>query len=263
MKSTAAAPPEQNGSVPSVFLKDLKRLEPDAQFEFFPPDLVKSSDGVVYYAKMGTIPRRTHLYRAEVKLLKLLEDRASGFVPKALASGTFVRKETKSGPETYRTCFLYGWEQLRPLTSDSAKTLARSLARKVHSCEGSDRFGIYNPTSRSSTPTEGGSYPSWKECYKALIAGALSRLPSSEYAGLRQKGEEIKKRRVFITSFDRDCLQPCEFRRVIPVLLNSGKLMIRPVLIHGNLWNNYWVRPPKLSKKDQDPLTHLSDWRYG
>jgi hypothetical protein len=36
------------------------------------------------------------------------------------------------------------------------------------------------------------------------------------------------------------------FCSVIPWLLNPKRLGIQPVLIHGNLWANHWVRPLKL-----------------
>src|SRR5258708_7192863 len=85
--NTTAAPPVLNGSVPPTFLQHLTALEPDAQFEFLPPDLIKSSNDVLYHAKTGTIQKPVRLHKAEAKLINILNDVAPQLVPKVIASG--------------------------------------------------------------------------------------------------------------------------------------------------------------------------------
>ena len=198
-KNAILPPPEPNGSVPQIFLKHLTELEPGAQFEFSPPDLIISSDAV-YSAKTGTISKRTQLREAEAKMLKLLDKRAPGLAPPLLASGFFTRFDQELNQETYRTYFLYKWEELRPLSSASAEVLARRLANEVHAYKGSKGYGIYDPTDRSPNRIEHSSYWSWKACFSALMDGVLSRLRHLNYPVLCTKGTILKKRYICIQS---------------------------------------------------------------
>lgn len=197
-KNSTVAPPGQNGSVPKIFLRHLINIEPNAQFEFYQPDLIKSP-GAIYYAKTSTIPKPMKLRRAEAELIKFLDQVAPGLAPDLIASGSIKNLiDTGLGCETYRSYFLYKWEELRPLSSSSAETLARRLANDVHSHIGPNGFGIYNP---NSDPTEGVSYTSWEECFSTLMAGTLFRLETLGYPRLCYKGNKIKKRHVLNPNF--------------------------------------------------------------
>lgn len=189
--------PGPNGSVPDIFLGHLKAREPEAQFEFFPPDRIQSSSGALYYVKTGAIPKHIKFKDGETKLVQILRDRAPGLTPKVIASGSFTRDDAVLGHKTYRTYFLYEGEELRPIMSTSAQTLAQRLAEEIHSYQGPHGFGIYNPTRPGPNQNGGGVYSSWRECYDALIACSLSRLVGSRYGGLCSKGKEIRERYVF------------------------------------------------------------------
>ncbi|KAF9786185.1 Fructosamine/Ketosamine-3-kinase [Thelephora terrestris] len=202
--------------VPKIFLKHLNKLEPDAQFTFSLPRL-KSSSGAAYYAKIGTTSEHPQ-YIAEAESLKALDIAAPGLVPKVLASGFFTGDDEESEPGVGRPYFLSEYKDLRSLSSASAEVFGRRLAEEVHSYKGLNGFGFHVPTYCGQTRMENGWHSSWAKCYDALIAGLLSHLTSSGYSALRTKGEQVRK-------------------RVIPVLLDPDRLVVQPVLIHGDLWS--------------------------
>jgi hypothetical protein len=189
--NTTVAPPEQNGSVPLVFLQHLIELEPHARFEFFPPDLIKSSNGVTYHARTSTIPKPIKLHIAEAGLIRILDNAASKLTPQVLASGYTTQYDRTLGFETSRRYFLYKPEMFRPLSSAAAVLLAHLLAHRVHSYGGPDGFGVYDPTDRGRR--EDDRYPLWKDYYNALFLRALSRLTPPKYPDLYDKGMKIKK----------------------------------------------------------------------
>lgn len=239
----------KSASVPSIFLPHLKKLEPNARFEFLPPDLIKSSNrGKIYYAKMGIIPRRREVHRAEAKLVKILDESAPKLALTVLASGFFTCNDGGSGSKTYRTYFLYEGRQLMSLSLASARILGERLAKEVHSRKYPHGFGIYSSRNHRSDKSDHDCYPSWDKCFDALIGGALSRLDCEVYPALCDKGQKVKKQYVLETKFERDYLQHSKFCSVVPVLLSPQRLVIKPVLIHGNLWEDIWVRLLKLRK---------------
>ena len=220
--------------VPKIFLKHLNKLEPDAQFTFSLPRL-KSSSGAAYYAKIGTTSEHPQ-YIAEAESLKALDIAAPGLVPKVLASGFFTGDDQESEPGVGRPYFLSEYKDLRSLSSASAEVFGRRLAEEVHSYKGLNGFGFHVPTYCGQTRMENGWHSSWAKCYDALIAGLLSHLTSSGYSALRTKGEQVRKRHVFNAKFERYRLRQSAFCRVIPVLLDPDRLVVQPVLIHGDLW---------------------------
>lgn len=238
--------------VPKIFLKHLNKFEPSAQFTFSPPRL-KSSSGTSYYAKIGTTSEQSQ-YTAEAESLKALDTAAPGLVPKVLASGFFTQDDEESEPGVGRPYFLSEYKDLRSLSSASAKILGRRLAEEVHAYKGLSGFGFHVPTYCGPTRMENGWYSSWAECYDALIGGLLSHLTSSRYSALRTKGEQVRKRHVFGTNSELRSSATIGTFRVIPVLLDPDRLVVQPVLIHGDLW----VRMPKLHK-GSNQLTHVSE----
>jgi len=238
---------------PGIFLKHLEKLEPDAQFTFSPPRL-KSSSGTKYYAKIGTGSEHAQ-YTAEVESLKALDTASPGLVPKVLASGFFVQGDEESKPGTGRPYFLSEYKELGSLSSEAATVLGRRLAEEVHSYKGTSGFGFHVPTYCGPTRMENGWYSSWDKCYDALIAGLLFHLKSSRYSTLRAKGEQIRRRHVFDTQLERDPQQSFASSRVIPALLDPDKLVVQPVIIHGDLW----VRTLNI-RNNLDRLTCVSEW---
>ena len=238
--------------VPKIFLKYLDKLEPNTRFTFSPPRL-KSSSGVTYYAKIGTASEHAQ-YIAEVESLKALDAAAPGLVPKVLASGFFAQDDEESKPGTGRPYFLSEYKDLRSLSSTSAAILGRRLAEELHSLKGTRGFGFHVPTYCGPTRMENGWYSSWDKCYDALIAGLLSQLTSPRYSALCTKGEQVRKRCVssILTPKDAAYNYPCFFR-AIPKLLDPDRLVIQPVIIHGDLW----VRNSKATQ--QYKLTCLSE----
>jgi protein-ribulosamine 3-kinase len=221
--------------VPKIFLKYLNKFEPNAQFTFSQPRL-KSSSGATYYAKTGTTSEHAQ-YVAEVESLNALDVAAPGLVPKVLASGFFTQDDGESKPGTGRPYFLSEYKDLRSLSSTSAKILGRRLAEEVHSHKSTRGFGFHVPTYCGPTRMENGWYPSWDKCYDALIAGLLSHLTSSRYSALRTKGEQVRKRHVSSTPNPKKIVcNHSYFFRVIPKLLDPERLVIQPVIIHGDLW---------------------------
>ena len=190
--------------VPSIFLKHLNKLEPNAQFTFSPPRL-RSSSGANYYAKIGTASENAQ-YVAEVESLKALDIAAPGLVPKVLASGFFTQDDQESKPGAGRPYFLSEYKDLRSLSPASATVLGRRLAEEVHSYKGTNGFGFHVPTFCGPTRMDNGWYSSWEKCYDALIAGLLSHLKSSRYSTLRAKGEQVRQRYVHDTKLRRDRL---------------------------------------------------------
>ena len=178
--------------VPSIFLKHLNKLEPNAQFTFSPPRL-RSSSGAIYYAKIGTASEHAQ-YIAEVESLSALGTAAPGLVPKVLASGFFAQGDEESKPGTGRPYFLSEYKDLRSLSSSSAAILGQRLAEEVHSYKGTKGFGFHVPTYCGPTRMENGLYSSWDKCFDALIAGLLFHLKSSRYSTLRAKGEQVRQR---------------------------------------------------------------------
>jgi len=221
--------------VPKIFLKHLDKLEPNTQFTFSPPRL-KSSSGTTYYAKTGAASEHAQ-HTAEVESLKALDAAAPGLVPKVLASGFFAQDDEESKPGTGRPYFLSEYKDLRSLSSRSAATLGRRLAEELHSLKSTRGFGFHVPTYCGPTRMENGWYSSWDKCYDALIAGLLSHLTSLRYSALRNKGEQVRKRYVPSIPTPKKAVynNPYPFR-VIPKLLDPERLVIQPVIIHGDLW---------------------------
>jgi protein-ribulosamine 3-kinase len=178
--------------VPSIFLKHLNKLEPNARFTFSPPRL-RSSSGATYYAKIGTASEHAQ-YVAEAESLKALDIAAPGLVPKVLASGFFAQNDEESKPGAGRPYFLSEYKDLRSLSPASAAVLGRRLAEEVHSYKGTNGFGFHVPTFCGPTRMDNGWYSSWEKCYDALIAGLLFHLKSSRYSTLRAKGEQVRQR---------------------------------------------------------------------
>lgn len=221
--------------VPKIFLKHLNKLELNAQFTFSPPRL-KSSSGATYYAKIGTTSEHAQ-YVAEAESLKALNTAAPGLVPKVLASGFFSQDDEESKPGTGRPYFLSEYKDLGSLSSASATILGQRLAKEVHSYKSTRGFGFHVPTYCGPTRMENGWYSSWDKCYDALIAGLLSHLSSSRYSALRNKGEQVRKRYVSSTSNPKGVAYDNRYLfRVIPKLLDPDRLVIQPVIIHGDLW---------------------------
>ena len=186
--------------IPSIFLKHLDKLEPNAQFTFSPPRL-KSSSGVTYYAKIGAASEQAQ-YTAEVESLKALGTAAPGLVPKVFASGFFTQGDEESKAGTGLPYFLSEYKDLRSLSPDAATILGRRLAEEVHSYKGTNGFGFHVPTYCGPTRMENGRYSSWDKCYDALIAGLLFHLKSSRYSVLRTKGEQVRQRYVSNSQFE-------------------------------------------------------------
>ena len=195
--------------VPSIFLKYLNKLEPNAQFTFSSPRL-RSSSGTTYYAKIGAASEHAQ-YTAEVESLKALDTAAPGLVPKVFASGFSAQGDEESKAGTGRPYFLSEYKDLKSLSSASATILGRRLAEEAHSYKGTNGFGFHVPTYCGPTRMENGWYSSWDKCYDALVAGLLSHLKSSRYSTLRAKGEQVRRRHVFNTQPKRDRLQPSVF----------------------------------------------------
>ncbi|KAJ4485864.1 fructosamine kinase [Lentinula aciculospora] len=194
-------------SLPSVILKELAEVEPEAHFTGRLGGRVQSSDKKLYFVKLGS-PDETEQYTGEAASLKAINTGAPGLAPKLFTSGVF---------EDGRPFFILEYKDIGHLTEQGGIALAKRLATELHAYKSQDGFGFEGPTYCGATRLKNGWYNSWEKCYDEMIGDLLERLKDrGRYQELCAKGDSIRK-------------------KVIPKLL--GPLQIEPVLLHGDLWS--------------------------
>ncbi|KAI0082094.1 Ketosamine-3-kinase [Panus rudis PR-1116 ss-1] len=177
---------------------------------------VTSSSGRAYFTKIGN-PSELEQYVGEAESLKAMYIAAPGLVPELVAFGTIDESTAESPSDVGRPYFITEYKDLSSLTDVAAKSLGKRLATELHQYKSTQGFGFGVPTYCGRTRQANGWYPTWEECYSSLIGGLLDQLEGKgRYDELCRKGQLIRQ-------------------RVIPALL--GKLVIQPVLLHGDLWS--------------------------
>ncbi|KAK7695167.1 hypothetical protein QCA50_002357 [Cerrena zonata] len=210
-------PSSSNRSVHRVIVQAIQRDDPEANITTSSgqPN-VKTSSGKGYYTKIGS-SSEVEQYIGEAESLKAMDIAAPGLVPKVIESGIIDQSNAESPSDVGRPYFVSEYKELGPLTDSSAKTLGKRLATELHAYKGMEGFGFHVPTFCGNTKQANGHYSTWEQCFSALIGGLLHQLKGkSRYSELCSKGELVQK-------------------RVIPALL--GKLVVQPVLLHGDLWS--------------------------
>jgi fructosamine-3-kinase len=208
----------------NILLQQLELLEPGAGFAPIHNGF-QSSSGVRYFAKLGTKDEKEQ-YIGEVESLKAIDIAAPGLSPKVFAFGIDTTFD-----QPY--CITEN-KDLTSLAEDSAYVLGKRLATEMHMYKSTNGFGFAVPTYCGATRLKNGWYERWEECFDHLIGGLLAKLRERGYADLVRNAEEVRKRLAldkFGALFPR--IDPVTYR-VIPQLL--GKLVIQPVLLHGDLW---------------------------
>ncbi|KAF5388545.1 hypothetical protein D9757_004633 [Collybiopsis confluens] len=191
--------------LPSAIITQLAHIEPEADFSGTLGGQVHSSNGKLFFVKLGS-SSEAEQYAGEAESLIQINVAAPRLAPKVLSCGTI---------EDGRPFFISEYKNLGRLTDKSAVILAKRLATEMHAYKSQDaRFGFSVPTYCGATRVKNGYYESWQECFSEMIADLLDKL--GQYQQLCAKGESIRK-------------------KVFPKLL--GPLKIEPVLLHGDLWS--------------------------
>ena len=186
--------------------------------------IVTSSSGREYYVKLGS-SSLIEQYEGEAACLEAMHAAAPGLAPKLIASGS-----NKDG----RPYMISEYKHLSRLDADATRKLARRLAQELHSSTSSEGFGFHVPTFCGPTRLANGWYPTWEECYSAMIGDLLTKLAKEPLnAELCRRGEQVRTKYPFYVPSLWSCadIDGC---RVIPVLLRP--LNVQPVLLHGDLW---------------------------
>jgi len=190
-----------------VLQRELERIEPNARFTTTDGKVFKSSSGALYFAKLGTDAGKSQ-YLGEAESLQAMSVAAPGLAPRFYAFGT--------DPESNQTYMITEYKYTTALSHDAAVVLGRRLATEMHMYKSTRGFGFGVPTYCGTTRLENGWWSTWEDCFTRMIGGLLTNLRNQgEYDELVRKGEELRK-------------------IVIPKLL--AKLVIQPVLLHGDLW---------------------------
>ncbi|KAF9076019.1 fructosamine kinase [Rhodocollybia butyracea] len=193
--------------LPSIILKELEKIESDAEFTGKLGGRVQSSNGNVYFVKLGS-SSEAEQYTGEAESLRKINFGAPGLAPNVFASGTF---------EDGKPYFISEYKDIGYLTDKGAAVLGKRLATELHAYKSESGFGFQVPTYCGATRMKNGWYDSWEKCYSEMIGDLLERLKKKgKYQELCTKGESVRK-------------------EVIPKLL--GPLKFEPVLLHGDLWS--------------------------
>ncbi|KZT30842.1 Ketosamine-3-kinase [Neolentinus lepideus HHB14362 ss-1] len=204
--------------LPSIILKCLQKIEPDASFTGGMPR-VESSSGKRYFAKVGSASEKDQ-YIGEAESLNAMNKAAPGLTPIVFAYGLADSggNEATSSQSCAKPYLLSEYKDLGSLTDKSGQTLAKRLATEMHqSMSENGKFGFGVLTFCGATRQENGWSDTWEECYDKLIGGLLDGLKrKGRFTELCTRGEEVRK-------------------RVIPHLLRP--LKIEPVILHGDLWS--------------------------
>lgn len=184
-----------HSTIPPHILKELKRLEPGAQFSGVLPQ-VSSSSGKSYYAKAGSSKEREH-YVGEAEALKAMALAAPGLAPSLLA----LKFVNERGEETENSgaipVFISEYKDITTLTERSGAILGKRLAEELHSCTSSKGYGFEVPTFCGATRLRNGWYETWERCFDTLIGDLLSTLSArGGHSDLCRKGQDVRTRRV-------------------------------------------------------------------
>ncbi|KIK70733.1 hypothetical protein GYMLUDRAFT_65949 [Collybiopsis luxurians FD-317 M1] len=193
--------------LPSAIQSELTKIEPDAQFTGSLGGKVQSSNGNVYFVKLGSTSEEEQ-YTGEAESLKGINIGAPGLAPKVFSSGTF---------QDGKPYFISEYKNIGHLTDSGATVLGKRLATELHAYKSQDGFGFSVPTYCGATRIKNGWCDSWEKCFSEMIGDLLEKLrKKGRYQELCTKGETIRK----------EMLQPL-----------IGPLKIEPVLLHGDLWS--------------------------
>lgn len=155
---------------------------------------VTSSTGKQYYTKIGST-NELEQYIGEAESLKAMYLAAPGLVPQVIGGGIIDQSNAESPSDVGRPYFVSEYKDLGSLTDSAAKTLGKRLATELHAYKGMEGFGFHVPTFCGRTRQANGHYPSWEECYSALIGGLLDQLKGKgRYSELCSKGELVRRR---------------------------------------------------------------------
>ncbi|CAL1694979.1 unnamed protein product [Somion occarium] len=203
--------------VPRAIALAIKKDQPGATLSYGSGQpRVKSSSGKSYYTKIGSHDE-VEQYIGEAESLKAMHFAAPGLVPRLVDCGIIGESNADAPLDVGKPYFVAEYRDIGSLTDAAAKTLGKRLATELHEYKSTEGFGFHVPTYCGRTRQANGWYPTWEECYSALIGGLLDQLKGKRrYVELCSKGELVRK-------------------RIIPTLL--GKLVIQPVLLHGDLWS--------------------------
>ena len=193
-------------AIPPHIIRQLERIEPDAQFSGGLPQVVSSS-GKTYFVKTGS-PRERKQYVGEAESLRAMALAAPGLVPSLLAFG-FVDEngeeiddddDDAAGGGSGRPYFISEFKDLSPLTERSGAVLGKRLATEMHDYASPDgrRYGFGVPTFCGATRLRNGWYETWEGCFDVLIGDLLAALEKrgGRYSELYRRGQEVRQRRV-------------------------------------------------------------------
>lgn len=168
--------------IPSVILEHLTKLRPGAEFTGSPPR-VKSSDGGVFFVKVGSASEAEQ-FAGEAESLNAIDAAAPGLAPHVYASGQ---------DEAGRPYFVSDYLDFGPLTDKAGAELAKRMALEMHQYTSEQGFGFHVPTYCGATRMKNGWYPTWQECYGEMVNGLLNDLRSQggRYSGLCSKGDKV------------------------------------------------------------------------
>jgi fructosamine-3-kinase len=161
-----------------------QQLDPSAALTYSPPRIT-SSNGAVYYAKLGS-PSEQPKDTAEIASLNAIHDAAPGLAPRVLLSGTLE--------DTDQPYMITEYKDLSSLSGAASKRLAVRLATEMHRYKSPNgMFGFEVPTFCGPTRQANGWSEAWKECYDKLIGGLLEGLREKGYEEVCEKGEQVRR----------------------------------------------------------------------
>lgn len=169
--------------LPSRILNELKKIDPNAKFTGAVGGSVQSTNGQVYFVKLGSTSEEEQ-YTGEAESLKAIDSAASGLAPKVFTAGTF---------EDGAPFFISEYMNIGHLTDKCATLLARRLATELHAYKSPSGFGFQVPTFCGATRMRNGWYDSWEKCYSEKIGDLLEELRrTGGHKELCEKGESIR-----------------------------------------------------------------------
>lgn len=176
--------------IANIFLPQLQRIEPDAQFTFGLP-IVISSAGNKYYAKLGNVTESDQ-YIGEAESLKAIHDAAPGLAPRVFAYGVVDGDSNRAAGRPY---FLSEYKDMGSLSGKSAELLGERVATELHAFKSSEGYGFHVPTYCGATRQENGWFETWEECYSTMIENLLLKLKGRRGSTeLIAKGEGVRSR---------------------------------------------------------------------
>lgn len=181
-------------AIPQIFAHYLQNIEPDATFTMSAPNVVTSSSGTRYFAKIGSASEQEQ-FTGEAESLRELHTAAPELGPKVIASGLILghgdeRPSAKGDP-----FFLSEYKDIGSLTNKSAEILGRRLATEVHAYKGGHGFGFAVPTFCGATRMANGWFSTWEECYDNLIGGLLLQLKKQGgFSALCDQAEKVREK---------------------------------------------------------------------